>query len=365
MAGDGYGRLVISVSVSEVDPNVPASPCSGHSPSSGVCLVMSLHLDIHDVGMTLESSEAEFLDFVARNYGPFIRESVTPKVRVMFSREAAERARNVGVDLPRYGDGLFASQDALFWKNEFGFESLVKATDDGLEVLAHHSGLDHEVDAEARLRNFQRSMRWAVHFPIFALQRRDLSRHLTHAAAVAGPEGAWVFAGLNGVGKSTLAARLLDRPGWSHVADNFLLGDASLLYPFPEVIRLSEASLRAASGTAVSTPEAAVYGKHHLRARNVADPVAPHAAFLVTNTSHLVLELLDPMRALLILRSLHDRLQEFPEYGHFAVLPVLDRFDHGPVPTVPPCLGAVRWYRLGLPLDWNLDSAIDRILACV
>ena len=325
---------------------------------------MPLNLDVHDVAIILDAPEADYLEFVARNYGPFVREAVTPKVRVTFSREAARQARKVGSHMPRYGDGLFASQDALFWRNEFGFESLVKATDDGLEVLAHHSGLDHEVDSEARLRNLQRSMRWAVHFPMFALQRRDLSRHLTHAAAVAGPEGAWVFAGLNGVGKSTLAARLLDRPGWSHVADNFLLGDASLLYPFPEVIRLSDASLRAASGTAVSAPEASVYGKHHLRARAVADPLSPHAAFLVTNTSHLIVEPLEPMRAMLILRSLHDRLQEFPEYGHFAALPVLDRFAHAPVPAVPSCLGAARWYRLGLPLDWNLDTAIDRILAC-
>lgn len=325
---------------------------------------MTLFLHVHGTDACVDSPDFDFRRFVERNYSPFLGTKSSPVVRTYFSREWGDYARSSGQSLPRYGDGLFASRDALYWENAFGFKSLIQISDDTVNVFAYHSGLDQEFGLEPRLRNFQRSMRWAVHFPVFALQRWEHNRHLTHAAAVANSDGAWVFAGLNGVGKSTLAARLLNRNGWRHVSDNFLLGDETVLYPFPETLRLSDDSLRATRGADLALPETSVYGKHHVRAVQVAQPVTPHVGFLVTNTSHLTLDPLETKQALRILRSLHDWLKEFPEYGYFAALPILDRFANGPDARVPSCLGEARWYRLGLPLDWSLDSAVDRILAC-
>ena len=97
--------------------------------------------------------------------------------------------------------GRTSTAHSLYWENAFGFSVLVTPRGDGgFEVLAYHFDLERERDPDLRARNHQRSLRWALHFPLF-----DASAPAPAAPAPrqrAGgprtPPRALVFCGLNG-----------------------------------------------------------------------------------------------------------------------------------------------------------------------
>jgi len=73
---------------------------------------------------------------------------------------------------------------------------------------------------------------------------RENKLNCLHAAAVEKKSQVFIFAGLNGVGKSTLAQQLVARFGYQHFADNYLLIDKKYAYFAPDTIRLNKKSLK-------------------------------------------------------------------------------------------------------------------------
>ncbi|HEX7017933.1 MAG TPA: hypothetical protein VF209_03445 [Patescibacteria group bacterium] len=64
-----------------------------------------------------------------------------------------------------------------------------------------------------------------------------------HAAAVEKEGRVVVLAGLNGVGKSTLASKYISNQSFSYFGDNYLLLDTKNAYYSPDVVRLDQQSL--------------------------------------------------------------------------------------------------------------------------
>ncbi len=340
-------------------------------------------LDASCFGVTLrlDSEDPDFTAFAARNYQAFLdAPSAAPDIAVRFGPRAGTAARARKPAMSRLGMGLHLDAESLYWENAFGFSALVTPRDDGgFAVQAYHFDLERERDPDLRARNHQRSLRWALHFPLFHClgARRGLS--LLHASALAlpdrtGSDRALVFCGLNGIGKSTLAAFLARQPGYRFMTDNFLLADEDAVYGFPEVLRLDPGAL-AGLGLAPQGGTT-VYGKHHLSLapEDICLRAEPAACFLVANGGALSLEPLDAGLALRALAGLHAYLGEFPEHSYLAALPLLPAAgscpggarprDGAPGDGAPP-LSDRPWYRLSLPLDWRLADVKELVETCI
>ncbi len=334
-----------------------------------------LDADCFGVTLRLDSEDPDFTAFAARNYRAFLGAAgAGPDIEVRFGPRAGTAARARKAAMSRLGMGLRVDSDSLYWENAFGFSTLVTPRrDGGFEVLAYHFDLERERDPDLRARNHQRSLRWALHFPLFHCLERRARLRLLHASALAlsgrsggdlsGGDRALVFCGLNGVGKSTLAAFLARQPGYRFMTDNFLLADDRAVYGFPEVLRLDAGALERLG----LAPEGGttVYGKHHLSLapEKICLRADPAAFFLVTNGAALSLEPLDARDAARALTGLHAYLGEFPEHSHFAALPLLPAA--GPCPGGDaPVLSDRPWYRLSLPLDWRLPDVKELVESC-
>ena len=322
---------------------------------------------VFGVSLGLESECREFADFVARNYHAFLGEvPVCPDVRVRFGQGAGERARSRRKGMRAAGMGLYFDDRALFWENEFGFAILVEPdAAGGFGIHAYHFDLDRESDPDLRARNLQRSMRWALHFPVFSLLSERYDLRLVHASAVARDSGrALVFCGLNKVGKSTLSAFLARREGYSFMTDNFLLAGPEAVFGFPETLRLGPESL---GQLGVQATGSTIYGKHHLALppdgiRLKGDPAA---CFFVTNGAKLEATPMDAGRASSLIAGLDDYLGEFPRHSFMAALPLLPAVSMRPVAASDPVLRRRPWYRLSLPKDWRLGDAKELVEACI
>ncbi len=345
-------------------------------------------LDASCFGVTLrlESEDPDFTAFAARNYQAFLEPpSAAPDIAVRFGPRVGTAARARKREMNRLGMGLHVDEESLYWENAFGFSVLVTPRDGGgFVVQAYHFDLERERDPDLRARNHQRSLRWALHFPLFHCLGARRGLGLLHASGLALPDRtggtraasdrALVFCGLNGVGKSTLAAFLAQQPGYRFMTDNFLLADKDAVYGFPEVLRLDPGALvRLGLAPQGGTT---VYGKHHLSLapEDVCLRAEPAACFLVANGEALSLEPLDAGLALKTLAGLHAYLGEFPEHSYLAALPLLPAAGSCPGGARPrdgapgdgaPLLSDRPWYRLSLPLDWRLADVKELVETCI
>jgi hypothetical protein len=73
-----------------------------------------------------------------------------------------------------------------------------------------------------------------------------------HASAVEKNGEVFIFAGLNGVGKSTLSQFLVKNHGYSFFGDNYILIDSMYSYKSPDVVRLSKKSIDFLDDQAIS-----------------------------------------------------------------------------------------------------------------
>ncbi len=94
------------------------------------------------------------------------------------------------------------------------------------------------VVALARERLFASLMYYLAYFPSVWWLEREQGWTLFHASAVATSEGALVFSGLPGCGKSTTALAALSMPGWRIVSDNLLFTDGNQVFSCPEPVHV-------------------------------------------------------------------------------------------------------------------------------
>ena len=334
------------------------------------CRSNEVFLNVYGVGAQVVTPLEDFADFVRRNYGAFLDEpGKAPLVKVVYSPEAGERAAAIARRLSQAGMGLRLDRTRLYWENEFGFRVLVTLTDTGdFEILAFHHDLLRARDAEARYRNFQRSLRWAVHFPIFVQLRARLGWTLMHASAVAGSDGALVLCGLNKVGKSTLAMYLCRHRGYRFMTDNFLFAAGDAVHAFPEVVRLPPQSLERLGMEPPPPPQqTTVYGKHHvtLDSAEVCLKAQPKAFFLITLGERVELTPLEAGDAWRRVEGLHAFLGEFPDSSYLAMLPFLERGSFALRPQRPCFPSPANWYHLTYTLNWNLEHTAEVLEGCI
>ena len=326
-----------------------------------------IFLNVFGIRAHVSTPLHDFAEFVRQNYNCFLDDSgQSYDLEVMFSPDAGARAAADGRELYGAGMGAYIGSKTLYWENEFGFRTLLTLEDSGaFNILAYHHDLLREQDQEERYQNFQRSIRWAIHFPIFVLLQQRQGWGLVHAAAVAQKGDALLFCGLNKVGKSTLAMYLCQTRGFSFMTDNFLLAGPDKVYGFPETARMSPEATEHLGLTPARDHK--VYGKFHIDIdpTDVCLEARPKVCFLVTRGKTLDLVRVDSSRAWQTLQGMHAFLGEFPEYSYLGLLPFL---QHG-APVINPSPTAMfeeaTWYHLSSPLDWNIEKMAETIERCI
>jgi hypothetical protein len=325
-----------------------------------------INIDTYGIRATLATPLLDFAEFVHGNYACFTCDEVTdPHILVNYSAESGKEAGKARASLLHVGGGVYIGEKELYWENEFGFKVLLRLNyRQYWSIQAFHGDLLRNKSDEERYQDFQRSMRWVLHFPIFTQLRLFQNKVLLHGAAVVKNKRALVFLGLNKVGKSTLVRYLIDK-GFAFMSDNFLFCEPDIIYGFPERLRLSEDSLERLKLDNFNKQR--IYGKYHfsLGSENICLKAKPEACFIMTNGPAVKLSPLDAEQAGLIVDAMHNFLQEFPQYSYFAFLPFLGFHLENESLEVHCLLRKTRWFHLQYPMDWRISAVIKEVLSCL
>lgn len=187
-------------------------------------------------------------------------------------------------------------------------------------------------ESETREEYHLQTVRDLLHFPLFAaLRKRGFT--ILHGSCVESGGRAVSLFGYNRVGKSSLALALMIHHGWAPLADNFILTDGERVYPFPERLRYSEATLDLVGGTGLSTAgKRRCWGKLHfdleelgLRPAAVAEPAL--SAYVLRGNGAPGTRALDPAGAVARMGAMNAYLHEFDNYSFLNLLPGFFSFE--------------------------------------
>jgi len=268
-----------------------------------------VRLTLHGVSLGLTSGLDDFARYVEETMRPFLTDVHAGPARVDSRLEWVEgaprrdlegafgvRAYDRRPDRDLYLDGTTA-----YWLRIDDFEDLQLAAswESGRLSLRgrYHFRLGrgrgewarklvyrHRLDA-LRARRFSTLLYYLVYHPLLWILSRERGWHLLHGGAVTSRQGAVLFGGMPGCGKSTLAVAMTADPEWHMLSDNLVLHDAQRLLACPELLLLDAVS-RERVGPAMTrlkrTGERRVYERDAYRPeKTVLEPVLPKAIFHV------------------------------------------------------------------------------------
>lgn len=324
-----------------------------------------LHFNVYGVSIRFQTTNCEFSEFVAENYSVFSADSTNqPDITVTFTPESMERASQASSDHSHLGNNVYISENSIFWKNNFGFRVLVEDQSSQIEVFGYHQELIEGQERSERYKNYQRCMRWILHYPLFTLfqYRRDWG--ILHGAAVTNGQQTVVLCGLNKIGKSTLATYLCCERGYDLITDNYLLYDGEQIYAFPELLRLDERSIEMYNLTPLW--EHKIYEKFHILPKElgIQTQAIPDAFFILTQGNHLRTHAIESKKAWQTMNNLHSMLGEFPEYGYMAAWPLVSEMTRGCIDEHD-LLYQTPWYLMTYEPNWDIETVIREIDRCI
>jgi hypothetical protein len=291
---------------------------------------------------------------------------VPPHIQVCFSSSDGQTAEKAKKNMMLVGKGMYLSESGIYWENEFGFRGLLDCSlKDKWKIFAFHNDLLRRGCSEQeKYENFQRSMRWILHFPIFTLLRIKQGKALLHASAVEKNGRAIVFCGFNKMGKSTLAMYLSRSWEYKFMTDNFLLFDNDKYYAFPERLRMDAASLGALKIREFDGRK--IYGKHHvdLDHTQISLNANPHIFFCVSKGKKFKVSKLEKDDAESLIMGMNNHLQEFPEYSYLSLLPFIGVRYENSLGSIRRVLDKSKCFNLIHPNDWKLSKIAEVIEKC-
>jgi len=306
-----------------------------------------LHFNVHGVKVAFESQDRLFAQFVEGNYRHFMDTGGESDLEVSFNgyhswpysctrwlRRGREKA--LPTDLTKLDRRLYFRAHDLIWEDT-RFSISIRVGANKLKVKGRYfEDLEH---LPARLflgrkrlclEAYQQIMRYILHFPIFWILATRQKKYLIHASAVERNGKGIIFAGLNGVGKSTLALYFLER-GYKLLSDNFLIFDRQKLYSFPEVLRISARTVKLLGvGLGSKVSSSLIFGKQHyiLDGDKISSEAVPEKIFLLCLSRERAITKVPPSVLRDSLIGMHHYLGEFPEYSYLSAMHYVDKgFD--------------------------------------
>lgn len=289
--------------------------------------------EVHGIRVSIASDGPAFLTLADLMLGAFrshsdSAESLSVRLETRV-RGWMESPRSLAVRQgpeERLGTAEFQEGESVHLKADLYSVSYADGSDAAVRasfVLDRRSRLRRLVAKEQPWQILFSLFRFGVQEPILLkLERRGMV--LLHASVAAQDSRAIVLLGLNGSGKSSLCASLLDR--LDYVSDNFAAWDGDHVLGFPSALRVAGA----APGQRIDLPS--LHGKSFMqpdpaRVRTTARPAALVLMSLGASTS---LTPLEPSEAYRRILEIGDMTHEFPRHsylGPLAPLPDLARVE--------------------------------------
>jgi len=324
-----------------------------------------LFFDVHGITIELRTKNGEYSEFVEENYSLFQTDSdINPDIIINFTREGMEYARKKLPNHSHIGNNVYISKQSIFWKNEFGFQILVENQQSATNVYAYHQELLDGQRENERYKNYQRCMRWTMHYPLFTLYQYNRGWNILHGAAVTNGHQTIAFCGLNKMGKSTLATYLCCEHDYDILTDNYLLYDREHMYAFPEVLRLGERSKNQFDVEPIW--EHKIYNKYHISPGELGTQIqaAPDVFFILSRGEQLQTTALEPKKAWETMENLHSMLAEFPQHGYMSVWPLISGRTREKIDRRDP-LYQTQWHSLTYEPDWNIERVVQEVNQCI
>ena len=296
--------------------------------------------NIHNlVRMDFHTDEKSFYDFVCGNYRIFTSEPAEPqkklRVRVLFHEDpnlphvlANKVGRNLYVEdnkilsaTSSYRICLTESTDRLEIVTFVQSTEAQKSLKESLKNLLK-PGRRQRIErkrSEQRYRNYVIIMRQSIHMPLFYVLE-TMGFMLLHGAAVAKNDCCYLFLGLGGIGKTTVALNLVTTEGFKFLTDDYILIRDNILYSFAEKVRLAQDTLNALG---LKKEGVKIVSKYHisLPMDKIQKRAVPTKIFFVFNSSEPRIESIDTLKALRQINGMHNYLAEFPEHFYLTFLP--------------------------------------------
>ena len=328
--------------------------------------MIELKLNVHGITVKVLTDEIKFAQLIEQYYSTFLNENVglNVNITVEFSHKIPLTDREITKNAKRYGEGVYLNTNTLFWKNEFGFRCSLKIIEKNQWMIqGYHFDILKTLDETEILKNMIRSMRWLIHFPIFEMLNRSLNINLMHASAVSSISNTFVFAGLNKVGKSSLARYFYEKLNYYYLSDNFLLHDQEQIYSFPEKARLTGDAMDFYGLSEAGTTD--VYGKKQILVPTdrVLKNIELQKIYFVNNGETLSVRKLDVHEYNNMINAAHRYLKEFSEYEYLSFLDVYSDIigERKECIISESCL----YYELTFPLNWDIESVVERVTECL
>ncbi len=200
--------------------------------------------NLHGLGFEVNSKNNKFLEYLRFRFQAFA--SKIEKVDVKFYVEFGKPSLNLS-SYERMSHNFYSSQNKFIIKKE-NVTIFYDLNKNPLNVIIYFHPKNPKHLARFLLKGKKNTIRdYYEHFIIWRgiqntllalLEQRGFS--VLHASAVKGNEGATLFFGLGGVGKTTIALDLILSKNLKLMGDNFILINEENAYPFLEPITLTK-----------------------------------------------------------------------------------------------------------------------------
>jgi hypothetical protein len=281
---------------------------------------MKKQFNIHGVELEVKSEKSEFLEFLEKRLGNFAEDSNKPDIEI-----------EVNFDSPNFNEEEFSSLSAetKVKDNQMIYENgplKSKITvSDKVEIEAYldpkqwkHYGRIAKKGKERTWNEYYEYfiIRKAIQLPLMWKMQQE-GFYPVHASAVEKDGKAYVFTGFGGVGKTTLGLYLAEN-GYRLMGDNFVFLKDGKVYPYPEMLRVTDFTLENISEVEKTGEE--VFGQEIVemdKQKIGTEPVDLEKIFLLTRGEFGHRKVENGVERLL---GLADNLQEFHTHHYTSLL---------------------------------------------
>jgi len=166
-----------------------------------------------------------------------------------------------------------------------------------------------------------------IHDIVFIVLEKKLKSCLLHATAVTNGEKTFLFTGLGGSGKSTMASAFSQLKGYTILSDNYAIVSENSVYPFPELPRITKGTQKLLW---INLNKKADGIKNYLEndVTKLVEKYTIDAIFICSYGKDFHLTRLEDTDYIFeLLFSINNYTKEFPEYLNLALLSVIKEFN--------------------------------------
>jgi hypothetical protein len=208
---------------------------------------------IYNIKVSLSSNNVEFKNFVQatlQNYN--FDESQDHKFKIDVNIDFNKKSQ-INKSKLRIGNGVFIDEEhkKIAIKHRLFLGEFTYVNDKNLSIrgeveepfkskvkhLIKNVTIKHYSYKEMLFHQLYREL---ILMPVFWVLRHKFDKYLMHASAVSDGKQTMVFLGNDGVGKTTVALKLLQKEGVTFFGDNFLLYDANQINAFVDTLRVNK-----------------------------------------------------------------------------------------------------------------------------